>query len=117
MQKKSEKQEQPIKDQNALKNMLDSFHTLTQNWLHILHYGCLNQMFRIEFNAGQVFLLKLGNSALNAKYGNYSFSRFLLLFFSLRKNCKEFCKTDCRFGLPDHDFLWGDDFLRQKVIS
>ena len=77
MQNKLKKQEKPIKDPNALKNMRDSFHTLTQNWLCILHDGCINRMFHIELNARHVFLLKLDNSGLNTKYGN---NRFLAVF-------------------------------------
>ena len=53
---KNQKNKKTIKDQNAWKNMRDSFHTLTQNWVCILHDGCINRMFHIEFNARQVFL-------------------------------------------------------------
>ena len=74
---KNQKNKKTIKDQNAWKNMRDSFHTLTQNWLRILYDGCLNRVFRIEFNVRQVFLYKLGNSGLNTKYGN---DRFLAVF-------------------------------------
>ena len=100
--KKFKKEGKALKDQNALKNVCDSLNALTQILQCILHDERLIRIPRTEFNIRQVFLWKLDDSGLIPKYGNY---RFSLLFFILRKNGKEFCKTDCKFRLPDPDSL------------
>ena len=79
--RKNKKNRLGIKTLFFFSHMRDSFHTLTQNWLCIPHYGCLNLMFHIEFDARQVFLLKLGNSGLNTKYINYRFLPFFCRYF------------------------------------
>ena len=101
----SKKRGKTLKDKNAFKNVHFSLDTLTQNWRGVLNDGCENRIPRTEFNVRQVFFKENGlkkSFRLFFKYGNF---RFWLLFFILRKNGKEFCKTDCRFGLPDPDSL------------
>ena len=80
-----EKQFKTLKAQNALKNVRDSFDTLTQNWLCILHDGCLNRIPRTEFNVKQVFLWKFGDSGLITKYENYHFFAVIFHFAEKRK--------------------------------
>ena len=65
-------------------------------------------LHRISCYIRHVFSLKFGEFYTCTKNGNY---RFSLLFFILRKNGKEFCKTDCRFGLLDPPSLYRGDYL------
>ena len=53
---KQEKHGKTLKDQNALKNVLDRLNVLTQNLLCILHDGRLNRIAWAEFHVRQVFL-------------------------------------------------------------
>ena len=48
---------------------------------------------------------------MNAQFISHEKRIFFAVVFHFAENGKEFCKTDCRFGLPDPPSPYRGDYL------